>query len=318
MTQVSACRKAEHAKRTLDASRAPSVSNHSSIASDAASASTYGTSHREATTIADEYGTRYFMPEGSEFPPFVLLLHGLGSSGEQLLEQLQVSGLAREKRFAFSAPNGEVDDQGRRFWNAGSTCCNFSHRNVDDVARLGAVLRFAIDRLRVDLRRIFVIGYSNGGFMAHRLACENSRIVKAIVSIAASGPGLRNRCNPDHPVAVLEIHGADDPIVPFDGGHLFGQPSFPESESVTLGLEPWMQSNGCRGALRPVQSLELFPELPPNETEIWQAECAHRPVQLWKVKAGKHVLALRAAAQQHIWAFIEAGSTDTGAAPSGR
>jgi polyhydroxybutyrate depolymerase len=40
------------------------------------------------------------------------------------------------------------------------------------VAYLGAVIDDVAAHYTVDPKRFFVIGHSNGGFMAHRLACE--------------------------------------------------------------------------------------------------------------------------------------------------
>ncbi|HEY5957830.1 MAG TPA: alpha/beta fold hydrolase [Polyangiaceae bacterium] len=307
------CRSADRAIPTTNATRTiATVAPHGSQTGDALGRSNaITTSTRGDLNLeTDGHGTRYFIPDNTDAPAFLLLLHGLGGSGIQFAQQLEMNELARDKRFAFAAPDGSVDEQGRKFWDAGPTCCNFSHRETNDLGRLRNIIQFAIAKLRVNPKRIVVIGYSNGGFMAHRLGCEFSSEIRAIVSIAAAGPGAREHCVPERPVAVLEIHGSEDKVVPFEGGHLFGRADFPESTRVSDGLVPWAKRNGCRGSLRVVERMELTEELPANETELLTYSDCAVPVQLWKMRGGGHILPLGAVAQNRIWAFIERNVAD--------
>jgi polyhydroxybutyrate depolymerase len=253
---------------------------------------------------------QFFVPDGmksSAKPAFVLVLHGLGGSGTELSQALGLEAFAREKQFVFAAPDGTLDAQGRRFWNANEVCCNFSHAEVDDVRRLMALVDHAIGALHADAKRVFVVGYSNGGFMAHRLACEHSARVRAIVSMAAAGPGPSERCQPTGPVSVLEIHGDADPIVPFDGGHLFGREELPRTPSVPSGLEVWARQAQCRGRLDQFQRLDLIPMLAGSETEGFHySDCNTPSPLLWKVKAAGHVIPLGAPALDAIWNFLAA------------
>ena len=73
-----------------------------------------------------------------------------------------------------------------------------------------------LDRLEatypVDVRRVYVVGHSNGAMLAQRLGCEESRRFVAVASVAGSLelPG----CVPRRAVAMLEIHGSADGQVP--------------------------------------------------------------------------------------------------------
>ena len=61
----------------------------------------------------------------------------------------------------------------------------------------------------------FVCGMSNGGFMSYTLACDRPDVFKAIASVTGTMSGFDwNNCDPDEPVPVLQIAGADDNIVP--------------------------------------------------------------------------------------------------------
>lgn len=249
------------------------------------------------------------MPEvqAGERLPLVVLLHGLGATGEQTVQQLDVVAFAQQKRFVYVAPDGMQDPTGRRFWNAGPACCDFFGTGVDDSARLRELIAHAVKQLPVDGRRVYVVGYSNGGFMAHQLACTHSEHVAAIVSIAGSGPVPQARCEPRDPVAVLEIHGDRDPIVPMKGGHLFGRSELPKIAGLRDSLQPWTEHNGCSSEVRSSDKLDLVPDVGGKETERAAfRDCNKAPVELWTVQGGAHYLALHSEALGHIWGFLAA------------
>lgn len=253
---------------------------------------------------------QFFLPEGmatAAKPAFVLILHGLGGSGSELVAALGLTAFANEKRFAFAAPDGTRDRQGRRFWNANEVCCNFGQADVDDEARLIGLIDYAVEVLHTDPKRVFVVGYSNGGFMAHRLACAHAERVRAIVSIAAAGPDAAQRCAPSEAVDVLEIHGEKDSIVPFGGGHLFSRPELPRSPSVPAGLRVWAEKARCSGDLLPLRSFDFIAELPGEDSEVFHfANCRENSPVLWKIKGAQHVIPLGEPALSAIWNFLTA------------
>jgi pimeloyl-ACP methyl ester carboxylesterase len=89
-------------------------------------------------------------------------------------------------RLGGGTSTGQQDRRGHRFWSATDACCNLDGLAVDDVAYLRAVIRDVSARHAVDPRRVFIVGHSNGGFMAHRMACEASDLVAAVVSLAGA------------------------------------------------------------------------------------------------------------------------------------
>ena len=81
------------------------------------------------------------------------------------------------------------------------------------------LVTFVSQRFKIDARRIYASGFSNGGFFVHRLGCERSTRFAAIASVAGEmAPALEKVCAPQAPVAVMTIHGTEDPIVPYTGG----------------------------------------------------------------------------------------------------
>jgi polyhydroxybutyrate depolymerase len=215
----------------------------------------------------------------------VLLLHGLGGSGAKLARHFSFGALSRELGFTFEAPDGDVDSSGRAFWNAGAACCDFDGRGIDHVASLGARLDQVRARLGPDAR-IFVVGYSNGGFMAHRLACDRAGI-DGILSVAGPSPTSVTSC--DHaPRRVLHVHGDADDVVAFEGGHVFQTAaSHASAEASVLG---WAKRSGCDAPLSARGELDLERTLDGPETLVMSPPCDPRRV-LFRVRGGSHAVA---------------------------
>ncbi|MFO0547165.1 MAG: hypothetical protein U0271_02190 [Polyangiaceae bacterium] len=215
---------------------------------------------------------------------YVLLLHGLGGSGRELSRLLGMDALSRELGFVYEAPDGEPDARGERFWNAGPACCDFAGQNPDHVARLGAMLEKARKDPRIDPSRLVVLGYSNGGFMAHRLGCELAGI-NSIVSIAGAASWPPSTRCPAAPRRVVEVHGDADPVVRFDGGLLFGKPerAYP-SVDASVGL--WQSQLGCSDALVEAGQFDLESALEGAETTL-SSGCDER-LSVYRVRGGDH------------------------------
>jgi polyhydroxybutyrate depolymerase len=121
--------------------------------------------------------------------------------------------------FILVMPNGAKNS-----WNAGA-CCQ-GPPVFDDVGFVRAVLEEVGQHLNVDLDRVYATGLSNGAFMSYRLACEAADLFAAIAP-AAGGVGTNDlgwggttsdfdACSPSDRVSVLDSHGTDDGLVPYD------------------------------------------------------------------------------------------------------
>lgn len=137
----------------------------------------------------------------------VLVLHGYTSSAAQAAERLDAPGLARALGAVVVLPTG----LGRRpSWDAGSCCGSASRSGVDDV---GYLRRLLADLRERGAERAYLVGYSNGGMLAYRLACGHPEDVTAVAVVNASlaveeCPGA---------FTALHLAGAEDRAVPVEG-----------------------------------------------------------------------------------------------------
>ena len=233
--------------------------------------------------------------------PLVVMLHGFSASGSVEELYLNISAIAESKTFLYAFPDGTQNPVGLRFWNAMEWCCNFFKSGVDDVAYVNAVISDMQSRYNVDPKRIFVVGHSNGGFMAHRVACELSDKVAGIVSLAGQQWNDPTRCVPKKPIAVAQIHGTLDVVISY-----IGSLNYPSAHST---VNIWANRNRCTGALTySGTSLDLDTLLLGAETTVERyTGCpAAGPVELWSIQGGSHLPAITSHFTSSIYEFLMA------------
>jgi polyhydroxybutyrate depolymerase len=226
--------------------------------------------------------------------PLVVLLHGYTSSAAEQEAYFQLTAESDRRGFLYAMPDGTVDPDGNRFWNATGACCDFHGSGVDDAGYLRRLIDTVIASYTVDRSRVYLIGHSNGGFMAHRMACEHADVVTAIASLAGTATHDPSQCTPARPVSVLQIHGTADSVVPFDGNPNLDPPI----PSVAATLAMWRRVNGCADdADTSPPPLDLDADLPGPETTVTTYATGCRGgtrVELWSIKDGPHSPALTA------------------------
>jgi polyhydroxybutyrate depolymerase len=241
--------------------------------------------------------------DGGHPLPLVVLLHGYTANGAMQAAYFGLPDEADRSGFVLAYPDGTRDRLGNRFWNATDACCDFFRSGVDDVAYLDAMIEEIAARYPVDPDRLFLVGHSNGAFMAHRYACDRSEKVAAIVTLAGMQWKDEGRCGASSPVSVLHVHGRDDTTVNYQGG---ATPSgvYP---GVVETVGDWARKAGCSGALTPTgRRVDLDRAVPADETvEEAHTGCqAGTAAQLWTIEHGSHVPAFNENWAEAIWAFM--------------
>ena len=184
--------------------------------------------------------------------PLVLVLHGGGGTASLAAKQTRFNDDADRERYVVAYPNGTdrfrpimnlIGKRGFLTWNGGQCCGYAMEHNIDDVGFLRTVVERIGHDHRIDSRRIYAAGISNGGMMAYRLACEASDIFAAVGIV--SGVLVNAHCAPSAPVSVIDFHGSDDQYVPLNGGvgrkSLTGKAFPPVKDSVLF----WAGRDAC-------------------------------------------------------------------------
>ena len=190
-------------------------------------------------------------PDRGQPLPVVIVLHGGGGNAEGMAQTSGFTVKADEERFIVIYPNGTGRLPNRLLtWNSGN-CCGYAYENnVDDVSFIRAVIGQVRQELNVDSRRIFVTGFSNGGMMSYRLACELSDIVAAVAPVA--GALNYEKCDPVRPVSVVAFHGTADEHVLYEGGEPTRRADRNPrvDRSVAEAMSYWVKRDQCANRIR--------------------------------------------------------------------
>lgn len=167
-------------------------------------------------------------PVGEKLPA-VIAMHGAGGSAQQFADSTSFAADATSGAFIAVFPDGSPQTAGTYVWNAGTCCGKAVEDNVDDIGFLKTVMAQLTAKHDVDGDRIYFAGFSNGGMMAYRAACDLGDSVAGIAVV--SGALNVTSCPSGATMPVLIIHGTADDIVPYDGGN--------PVPALSYGLKPW-------------------------------------------------------------------------------
>jgi len=184
--------------------------------------------------------------------PLVVLLHGRGNNAA--LTDLYL-GLSRSQifhKYMLLLPDGTVRDDGQRVWNATESCCATNNKDVDDSKYLQDLVQEVKSKYQVDASQVYLYGHSNGGFMAYRLACDTNGVFAGVVSVAGSEFANPADCKTNTPINILQIHGTEDSIVPFDA-----QAAGKDYPGAFQTVERWAERNQCQSYTERPKSLNL-------------------------------------------------------------
>ena len=183
--------------------------------------------------------------DGANAVPLVINLHGYGSNAAQQNFYGNFKNLADVDNFLVVLPDGTKDFSGTPYWNSFA-----GNGTVDDVAFISGLIDTLSKNYNIDPAKIFSTGMSNGGFMSYRLACELNNRISKIASVTGSmNTTLQGTCSPGAPIPVMQIHGTNDPTVPYNGS--FGVVAI---ENV---VDYWVNNNNCES----VPIVENLPDI---------------------------------------------------------
>ncbi len=177
----------------------------------------------------------------------------------------------------------------RESWNAIGCCGAAASKNVNDVAFLKALVP-KVDPGRT--RPVYFVGYSNGGRMAYRLACDDPGLFDGMAAVKADPmPG----CVVSRPQNILVVSSLDDPWVPYKPGEK-GKETPPATVQIARLQEDLKCSSKPTTAKHGVMTLSTW-------------SCADGKTLEWAVyQSGGHNFPVPTGttpgANQLIWSFI--------------
>jgi len=184
--------------------------------------------------------------------PLVVAIHGAFETAKDMEKRSGFSDLADKEGFAVVYPNGFGLFGLLQHWNAGHCCGKAAADGIDDVGFLVEVIKDVKKRLPINPKRIYMVGFSNGGMLALRFAAEKTDTLSALATVAATigsttagDEPLWRMPNPVAPLPLIFFHGLADEAIPAQGGispMRGGDLSF---VSVGDSADFWIRNNSC-------------------------------------------------------------------------
>ncbi len=157
--------------------------------------------------------------DGTKPVPVVMVLHGWTGSADAAELYTRMGEKADKEGFVAVFPDG-LGNPGLQGWNVGWINLTGINPGPDDVSFLTSVLDQVEKEVTFDKNREYIVGHSNGAFMANLMGSKLSGRLAAIASMAGS-VGLNPEKEipaPEEPISVLLLHGKADRMVAYEAG----------------------------------------------------------------------------------------------------
>ena len=195
---------------------------------------------------------RLLRPEnGAQPKALFVMLHGAGLNGpaQEWLSDGGLQNLATRENILVLLPSAGGENNNWLDWEHPDH--PIVKKMTDQAPDLFALMDSLTAQNGIDRRNVAIAGYSNGGTMAMRLACEATVPFRAVGAFGSpiTRYQIEKGCN--NPTPAMLVHGTADSANRFDGGY----PSLYGIEIREKGLAPalssprtvefWRENNRC-------------------------------------------------------------------------
>lgn len=143
----------------------------------------------------------------------VVTLHGLGDTVDNF-KQIGFARVADTTNYIVVVPQAVSDFIAGTAWNSGAGIFGYyPNAGVDDIGFLNALIDQVQSDYEIHPEQIYMCGYSMGGFMTQRMACESNEKLRAVASVAGTLGSAIESCHPGRKFPVAHFPGTDDGTV---------------------------------------------------------------------------------------------------------
>ena len=194
------------------------------------------------TYLDNDYEFALYLPDSTpscEGYPLVIMLHGYSGNAESFRLQTHFDENACKRGYVvayMTCSAGSSTSSTDAGWNSG-----LGNSDKDDLGLITALAKYLQKEYNCSKDLTFVVGFSNGAFMAQRLAAEANDTFTAVASVAGMMPQSIWEARKDkQDVGVLEIYGTLDDVVPKNADNSAATSVAPAIEDV---MNYWVYSN---------------------------------------------------------------------------
>jgi polyhydroxybutyrate depolymerase len=179
--------------------------------------------------------------------PVVIVLHGGSGNYQSVQGFTQMNFVSNQNDFLAVYPQGIGNAPPGYSWADGRNT-TADQAGIDDVGFMSKLIDTLYYDYNIDTNRVYICGFSNGGFMTQRLACEIPELFAAVGGLGCSmDTNLIQTCTPNQAVPMAYFSGTADPEVPYNGGAM-NNPTVTPIVAVDTAVQFWVNNNNCQTA----------------------------------------------------------------------
>ncbi|MBT2400056.1 PHB depolymerase family esterase [Streptomyces sp. ISL-100] len=220
--------------------------------------------------------------------PLVIAFHGRRQTAEEVRRLSGLDKAADRRGLLVAYPEGL-----NKGWGDGGAPTAKRPDPDTDVRFTAALIKKLVGSGQADPRRVYVVGFSNGGSMALRMAAQRPGLVAAAGTVAGQLPTKPAEVRPTDAVPALLIYGDKDPVRPITGMPKPGPPA-PGAEPSTPTLSARASAEAFAAASAAAAAGKKGPSAPLTEKKtgytrtIWDSPSPRGDVELIVVHGGGH------------------------------
>ena len=225
----------------------------------------------------------YKSPNYSASQPasLVLTLHGLGDNMTNF-SGIGMNYVADTANIIVVVPQAMTDQLAGTAWNSGAGMMGyFPNSSINDVAFIDDLLDTIQANYAINSNRVYVCGFSMGGFMTNRLAVALNHRFTAFATVSGTfGTGLPSY-DPNGAVRIAHFHGTTDQTVPYAGN------------ASGIGADSlvnfWVQNDQCNPTPQHISVPDTQSDGYTIDHYIYSGGQSNSSVEFYKVNGADHV-----------------------------
>lgn len=185
----------------------------------------------------------------------VMTLHGLGDNMTNF-SNLGFAQIGDTANVIVICPQAVSDVLAGTAWNSGAGMMGYyPNSSVNDIGFLNALVDTTMANYSVNPQKVYLCGFSMGGFMTYRMAIQSNEKFAAFASMSGTIGSAITSFNPGRTIPIAHFHGTADGMVAFTGNQYGLDP-----DSV---ISLWISNNSC--GVVPTDTFQ-FPDVHPADS----------------------------------------------------
>jgi len=167
----------------------------------------------------------------------VIALHGLGDNMTNF-STIGFNYIADTANIICVFPQAVTDALAGTAWNSGAGEMGYyPNSTVNDIGFINALIDTSVANYAINTSRVYLCGFSMGGFMTEKMALQSNSKIAAFGSMSGTIGSAITSYNPGRHVPIAHFHGTSDSTVYYTG-NLFGI----DPDSL---IRFWINNNAC-------------------------------------------------------------------------